>query len=59
MWRDLISEIVHALSFLISEKGQETAKLNIEVEELLKTLNEFNVGLTVVPWLIQILIDLF
>ena len=47
-WRDLISEIIYALSLLIFKKGWETAKLNIEVKELLKTLNEFNIDLTVV-----------
>ena len=45
---DLISEIIYTLSLIISEKGEETVKLNIEVRESFKTLKKFNVDSTVV-----------
>ena len=49
MRRDLVSNVIHTLSFIILKKGRKTMKLNIEFRELLKALNEINVGLTVIP----------
>ena len=39
MSSDLISEIIHTLNFIISQKGKKMIKLNKEVKELLLSLN--------------------
>ena len=52
MRRDLVSNVIHTLSFTIPQKGRKMMKLNIKFRELLKALNEINVGLTVIPQLI-------
>ena len=49
MRRDLVSNVIHTLSFIILKEGRKMMKLNIEFRELLKALNEVNVGLTVIP----------
>ena len=49
MRRDLVSEVIYTLSFNILKKGGKAAELNVEVRELFKTLNQFNVDLTVIP----------
>ena len=58
MRRDLISEVIHTLSFKILKEGGKAAELNVEVKELFEALDQFNVGLTVIPQLIWIFIDL-
>ena len=58
MRRDLVLNVIHTLSFAILKEGRKTMKLNIEFRELLKALNEINVGLTVIPQLIWVFIDL-
>ena len=49
MRRDLVSNVIHTLSFAILKKGRKMTELNIEFRELLKALNEINVDLTVIP----------
>ena len=48
MRRDLVSNVIHILSFIISKEGRKTTKLNIEFRKLLKVLNEINVDSTVI-----------
>ena len=48
MRRDLVSNIIHTLSFTILKEGRKTMKLNIEFRELLKALNEINIDSTVI-----------
>ena len=45
---NLVSEIIHTLSFIISQKGEKTAKLKEEIKELLLTLNQLIIEVTVV-----------
>ena len=52
MRRDLVSEVIHILSFAILKEGGKVAELNVEVRELFKALNQFNVGSTVISQLI-------
>ena len=52
MRRDLVSNVIYTLSFAILKEGRKMMKLNIEFRELLKVLNEINVGLTVISQLI-------
>ena len=49
MRRDLVSNVIHTLSLAISKKGRKMTELNIEFRELLKVLNEINLGSTVIP----------
>ena len=58
MRRDLVLNVIHTLSFTILKEGRKTTELNIEFRELLKVLNEINVGLTVISQLIWVFIDL-
>ena len=48
MRRDLVSNIIHTLSFTILKEGRKTTELNIEFRELLKVLSEINVDSTVI-----------
>ena len=48
MRRDLVSNVIHTLSFTILKEGRKMMKLNIEFRELLKVLNEVNIDLTVI-----------
>ena len=52
MRRDLVSNVIHTLSFTILKEGRKTMELNIEFREPLKALNEINVGSMVIPQLI-------
>ena len=52
MRRDLVSEVVHTLSLIILKEGEKVVKLNVEVRELFRALNQCNVGSTVIPQLI-------
>ena len=48
MSSNLISEIIYTLSSIISQKGEKTTKLKEEIKELLLTLNQLIIEVTVV-----------
>ena len=52
MRRDLVSNVIHTLSFIILKEGRKMTELNIKFRESLKALNEINVDLTVISQLI-------